>query len=93
MEVETIESHLMLLSRVPRRLVGRPDLVWWRKLLDIWFTPTLPLMTPLTDKEAVRTPRGLIILQPSHAPRLSTKLRSDFLLSGQEVLISAGILD
>ncbi|KAL7064984.1 hypothetical protein AAHC03_05189 [Spirometra sp. Aus1] len=79
MELETLESHLVLLSCVPRSLAvlahsWPSPTAWWIRLLDTWFHRlegdkpryAFPHMASLAAKEeTMRTPRGLLTFNPA----------------------------
>ncbi|VDL91575.1 unnamed protein product [Schistocephalus solidus] len=79
MELETLESHLVLLSCVPRGLAvlahSLPSpTAWWIRLLDTWFHRldgdkpryAFPHMASLAaTEETMRTPRGLLTFNPA----------------------------
>lgn len=101
MELEIIESHLVLLSRIPRRFIAASSCSnssWWDHLLNIWFiynadgVYSLPSIVPLTSSstDVMHTKCGLVSLSASNKFSLSSELRSAFLVSGLPQLSSAG---
>ncbi|KAH9283387.1 Integrator complex subunit 1 [Echinococcus granulosus] len=104
MELEIIESHLVLLSRIPRRFVAASSCSsgsWWDHLLNTWFTCdangvySLPSIVPLTSSstDVMHTKCGLVSLSASNKFSLSPELRSAFLVSGLPQLASAALSD
>ncbi|VUZ57273.1 unnamed protein product, partial [Hymenolepis diminuta] len=91
MELEVIESNLMLLSRIPRRFIvsSTASSSWWGHLLNIWISDdssgahSLPKTLRITESsETMRTKLGLISLSASNEFIISPKLRAAFLVSG-----------
>ncbi|VDD81504.1 unnamed protein product [Mesocestoides corti] len=102
MELEVIESHLVLLSRIPKRFTGGSCSSWWGHLLDIWFVynadgvATLPDMVSLTSSssaEPLHTKRGLVSLTVDNKLSLSAELKAAFVTSGLPQLISTALSD
>lgn len=100
MELETIESNLLLLSRIPRRFLttNSGGFSWWGHLLNIWFSfdgsgaPNLPQIVRLTESsEIMRTKLEFVSLSPSNEFLISPKLRAAFLVSGLPQLSTAGM--
>ncbi|KAL5971511.1 Integrator complex subunit 1, partial [Taenia solium] len=104
MELEIIESHLVLLSRIPRRFIAASSCSngsWWDHLLNTWFTYnadgvySLPSIVSLTSSppDVMHTKCGLVSLSTSNKFSLSPELRSAFLVSGLPQLSSAALSD
>lgn len=101
MELEIIESHLVLLSRIPRRFVSSGTVIptWWGNLLNTWFFPDdsgaykLPSIVSLTSSstvESMHTSHGFVSLSSTNKLSISSALRSAFLISGLPQLSSVG---
>ncbi|VDM34160.1 unnamed protein product [Hydatigera taeniaeformis] len=104
MELGIIESHLVLLSQIPRRFFatnGCSNSSWWDHLLNTWFIYNgdgmygLPSIVPLTSSstEGMHTKCGLVSLSASNKFSLSPELRSAFLFNGLPQLMSAALSD
>uniref|UniRef100_A0A0R3W3Y6 DUF3453 domain-containing protein n=1 Tax=Taenia asiatica TaxID=60517 RepID=A0A0R3W3Y6_TAEAS len=104
MELEIIESHLVLLSRIPRRFIAASSCIngsWWDHLLNTWFiynadgVYSLPSIVSLTSSptDVMHTKCGLVSLSASNKFSLSPELRSAFLVSGLPQLSSAALSD
>ncbi|KAL5104531.1 Integrator complex subunit 1 [Taenia crassiceps] len=104
MELEIIESHLVLLSQIPRRFIKATSCSngsWWDHLLNTWFIHnaegvySLPSIVPLTSSstDVMHTKCDLVSLSASNKFSLSPELRSAFLVSGLPQLSSTALSD